>query len=273
MFRAPQIPPVESAASSMIFVRSALFNLLFYANTIILMIVGLPTMVFGRRAVLSLARIWGRSSLWLMRVICRTNAEFRGVENIPKGACLIAPKHQSFWETFALILHFDDFAYVLKRELTFIPVFGWYLLRAEQIAVDRGSVQIALRQLVVKAKSLFAEGRQLFIFPEGTRRAPGAPPAYKAGVAYVYEQTGVPCLPVALNAGLFWPRRRFLRFPGTIVVEFLPVIAPGMGRQAFLRELERCIETATDRLVAEATRKPADAPAIATPPASTHNRG
>jgi 1-acyl-sn-glycerol-3-phosphate acyltransferase len=256
----------------MIFVRSALFNLLFYANTIVLMIVGLPTMIFGRRAVLSLARTWGRSSLWLMRVICRTAAEFRGVENIPKGACLIAPKHQSFLETFALILYFDDFSYVLKRELTFIPVFGWYLLRAEQIAINRGSVQIALRQVVAKAKSLFADGRQLFIFPEGTRRAPGATPAYKAGVAYVYEKTGVPCLPVALNAGLYWPRRHFLRFPGTILVEFLPVIAPGMKRDAFLQELERRIETATDKLVAEAAQNRPEAPAIATSRPWPHNR-
>jgi 1-acyl-sn-glycerol-3-phosphate acyltransferase len=247
----------------MIFIRSALFNFLFYANTVVLMIVGFPTMIFGRRAVLSLARFWSRSSLWLLRVICGTSAEFRGVENIPKGACIIAPKHQSFWETFALVNYFDDFSYVLKRELTFIPVFGWYLLRGGQIAIDRTNAQTALRQLVAKANALFAEGRQLFIFPEGTRRAPGAPPAYKAGVAYVYDKTGVPCLPVALNAGLFWPRRRFLRFPGTIVVEFLPAIAPGMQRAAFLQELQRRIETATDRLIAEAARQ-SEAAAIAT---------
>jgi 1-acyl-sn-glycerol-3-phosphate acyltransferase len=245
----------------MLFLRSALFNFLFYVNTIVLMLAGLPTLLFGRRAVLSLARTWGGSSLWLLRVVCGTSAEFRGLENIPSGACLVAPKHQSFWETFALVLYFDDFSYVLKRELTFIPFFGWYLLRAGQIAIDRANAQTALRQLVVKAKALFAEGRQLFIFPEGTRRAPGAPPAYKAGVAYVYEKTGVPCLPVALNAGMFWPRRRFLRFPGTIVVEFLPAIAPGMKREPFLRELEARIETATDRLVAEAARQQPEAAA------------
>lgn len=249
----------------MIVVRSALFNLLFYGNMIVLMIAGLPTLLFGRRAVLSLARTWSRSSLWLLRIVCGTSAEIRGLENIPKGACLVAPKHQSFWETFALVLYFDDFSYVLKRELTFIPFFGWYLLRAEQIAVDRGNVRTALRQLTAKAKALFAEGRQLFIFPEGTRRAPGARSAYKPGVSYIYEKTGVPCLPVALNAGLFWPRRRFVRFPGTIVVEFLPVIAPGMQREAFLEELERRIENATDRLIAEATDKMGAAAATADP--------
>jgi 1-acyl-sn-glycerol-3-phosphate acyltransferase len=246
----------------MIFIRSALFNFLFYATMIVLMIVGLPALLFGRKAILALARTWSRFSLWLLKVVCGTSAEFRGLENIPKGACIIAPKHQSFWETFALILYFDDFAYVLKRELTFIPVFGWYLQRAGQIAINRATARTALRQLVVKAKVLFAEGRQLFLFPEGTRRAPGAPPAYKAGVAYLYEKTRVPCLPIALNSGLFWPRRSFLRFPGTIIVEFLPVIAPGMKRDAFLRKLQWRIESATDRLIAEAARKQPDAPAI-----------
>jgi 1-acyl-sn-glycerol-3-phosphate acyltransferase len=198
-----------------------------------------------------------------LKVICGLSAEFRGIENIPRGACIVAPKHQSFWETFALVPYMDDFSYVLKRELTFIPVFGWYLLRAEQIAIDRASVRTALRELARRAGTLFAEGRKLFIFPEGTRRAPGAPPAYKPGVAYVYEKTGVPCLPVALNAGLFWPRRRFVRFPGTIVVEFLPVIAPGMERDAFLHELEQRIESATGRLIAEAARNQTAESAIA----------
>jgi 1-acyl-sn-glycerol-3-phosphate acyltransferase len=257
----------------MIFVRSALFNFLFYANLIFLMIIGLPTLLFGRHAVFMLARLWSRSSLFLLQAICGLSAEFRGLENIPRGACIVAPKHQSFWETFALVPYMEDFSYVLKRELTYIPVFGWYLLRAEQIAIDRANVRTALRELAVRARTLFAEGRKLFIFPEGTRRAPGAPPAYKAGVAYVYDKTGVPCLPVALNAGLFWPRRRFLRFPGTIVVEFLPPIAPGMERDAFLRELEQRIESATARLIAEAARnQPASAVIASSEPSPPHPR-
>jgi 1-acyl-sn-glycerol-3-phosphate acyltransferase len=253
-----------------LFLRSALFNFLFYATMIVLMIIGLPALLVGRKAILALARTWSRFSLWLLKAVCGTSAEFRGLENIPQGACIIAPKHQSFWETFALILFFEDFAYVLKRELTLIPVFGWYLQRAGQIAINRATARTALKQLVVKAKTLFADGRQLFLFPEGTRRAPGAPPAYKSGVAYVYEKTGVPCLPVALNAGLFWPRRRFLRFPGTIVVEFLPVIGPGMQRDAFLQELERRIETATDRLVAETARTLPGTPAMDATGGSRH---
>jgi 1-acyl-sn-glycerol-3-phosphate acyltransferase len=123
----------------MIFVRSALFNFLFYANLIVVMILGLPTLLFGRHAVFAVARTWSRSSLWLLKVVCGVSAEFRGVENIPKGACLVAPKHQSFWETFALILYIDDFSYVLKRELMFIPLFGWYLRRGQNSPAFRAT--------------------------------------------------------------------------------------------------------------------------------------
>ena len=236
----------------MLTLRSLIFNVAFYAVLIILMIVGLPTLLFGRHAIFDLARLWARISLWLMRTICGTKAEFRGIANIPKGALLIAPKHQSMWETFALLLYFDDFSYVLKRELTWIPVFGWYLSRGEQIAIDRGSGRAALRQVSEAAKNLFANGRQLFIFPEGTRRPTGAPPEYKFGVAQIYADCDVPCLPVALNSGAFWPRRKFLRYPGTIVVEFLPVIPPGLDRMAFLNKLTTDIETTTRRLESEA---------------------
>lgn len=236
----------------MLVLRSLLFNTLFYINMVALMLLGMPTMILGRKAIFALARLWARSSLRLLAVICGTHAEFRGTDNIPKGALLIAPKHQSMWETFALLLYVEDFSYVLKRELTWIPFFGWYLRRGEQVAIDRSSGRAALRQVTDAAKKLFAQNRQLFIFPEGTRRPPGAPPEYKFGVAHVYAEAGVPCLPVALNSGMFWPRRKFLRYPGTIVVEFLPAIPPGMSRQDFLTRLADDIETATRRLETEA---------------------
>lgn len=238
----------------MIALRSLVFNVLFYANTLALIFLGLPTMLLGRRSIFALAKIWSRSSLWLLASICGTRTEFRGLENIPKGAVMIASKHQSMWETFALLIHFEDFSFVLKRELTWIPFFGWYVLRAEQVAIDRSTGRAALNQVTGKAKLLFEQGRQLFIFPEGTRRPPGAPAEYKFGVAHIYAETGVACLPVALNSGLFWPRRKFLRYPGTIVAEFLPVIAPGLDRQSFLKELANRIEPATKRLEAEAKR-------------------
>ena len=159
----------------MIALRSLLFNILFYANLIVLMILGLPSVFLGRHAVFFMARSWGASSLWLLRMICGLTIEFRGLEHIPRGGYIIAAKHQSFLETFALLRHAPDFAYVLKRELTYIPFFGWYLIGAEQIGIDRGSGRNALAQLSRRAGAVLRAGRQIFIFPEGTRRPPGRP--------------------------------------------------------------------------------------------------
>lgn len=239
----------------MLVLRSLLFNLLFYANLVGMMLVGLPTLLMERHAVYGLARYWRRSSLWLARVICGMKVEYRGEANIPAGALIIAPKHQSIWETFALVDHFDDFSFVLKRELIMIPFFGWYLKAAKQVAIDRSKGRSSLAQVSAAARRLMAENRQLFIFPEGTRRPVGAPPSYRFGVAQVYGKTGARCLPVALNSGLFWARRSFLRRPGTVVVEFLPVIEPGLDKQEFLKVLTERIETATERLVDEAIAK------------------
>lgn len=239
----------------MLYLRSMLFNVLFYAVLICLLVFGLPILAMNRFAVFWLARLWGRSSIFLLDKICDVKVEFRGLENIPQGAYIIAPKHQSIWETFALLLHAPDFSYVLKRELTWLPLFGQYLWRAEQIAIDRSKGKSSLNQVVTRAKELLANNRQLFIFPEGTRRPVAAPPAYKFGVAQVYTECKVPCLPVALNSGLFWPRRSFLRRPGTIVVEYLEPIQPGLDRQTFINLLQDRIETRTNALVDDAVAR------------------
>src|SRR5579863_9693416 len=239
----------------MLVLRSLIFNIVYYANLIILMIVGLPTILFGRHAVFALARLWAASSLWLLKTICGLRLEFRGLENIPQGGYIIAAKHQSVLETFSLVLHAPDFAYVLKQELIYVPFFGWYLLGAEQIAINRSAGRNALSVVSARAGKVLKSGRQVFIFPEGTRRPPGAPPNYKYGVAKLYEDTQSPCLPVALNTGLFWGRRGFLRRPGVAVIEYLPVIAPGLDRGAFSERLESTIETACARLNAEALAK------------------
>jgi 1-acyl-sn-glycerol-3-phosphate acyltransferase len=236
----------------MLATRSLLFNALFYLNLVVLMIVGLPTMLFGRKAVFALARLWGAISVWLLEAICGLKLEYRGLDNIPPGAVLIAAKHQSFLETFALLKYAPDFAIILKRQLTYVPLFGLYLIVSQQISIDRARGRQALQQIAAGAKGVFAAGRQVFIYPEGTRRAPGAPPKYKQGVSVLYTETGVPCLPVALNTGLFWGRRGFLRRPGVAVIEYLPVIAPGLDRDAFGERLAATIETACARLNAEA---------------------
>jgi 1-acyl-sn-glycerol-3-phosphate acyltransferase len=236
----------------MFLLRSAIFNVLFYLCLIVLMLAGLPALASGRDAVLRLARLWARISLWLLDKICGMRVEFRGIENIPSGACIVAAKHQSIWETFALLGFFDKFAFILKRELTYIPIFGWYLARAEQIAINRSARRTALAQATAGARTRLNEGGQLLIFPEGTRRPVGAPPLYRFGVAQIYAECGVPCLPVALNSGLFWPRRSFRRRPGTVLVEFLAPIAPGLAKEDFFAELQRRLEAATARLVTEA---------------------
>jgi 1-acyl-sn-glycerol-3-phosphate acyltransferase len=236
---------------NVVIARSILFNILFYLNLVVLLVVALITLALPRRAVLKMAELWGRVSVWLLRVVCGTKVEFRGLENLPDGALIVAAKHQSTWETFALLRLFDDFAFIVKRELMWIPIFGWCMWKGGMIPVDRGAGSQALTDMTARARREIQSGRQLIIFPEGTRRPAGAVPRYKFGVAHLYAEVGVPCVPVALNSGLFWPRRALQRLPGTIVVEFLPAIPPGLEKDTFMRRLQAEIETATERLIAE----------------------
>lgn len=242
----------------MILLRSLIFNIAFYVLLIVLMLIGLPVLFMPRRVTQSWTRLWARLSLVLLERVCNLKVEFRGLDQLPRGAILIAPKHQSMLETFALLVAIEDFTFILKRELMFIPLFGWYLWGTEQIAIDRAKRGGALTQVIKGARDIFAQNRRLVIFPEGTRRPAGAPPSYKAGVGHIQADTGVTCVPVALNSGLFWPRRSFRRRPGTVVIEFLSPIPPGLGKQNFMRLLEERIETATGRLIAEACAKDPD---------------
>jgi 1-acyl-sn-glycerol-3-phosphate acyltransferase len=234
-----------------VIVRSILFNILFYLNLVVLLFVALATLLMPRRYVLEMAKLWGRSSVWLLRVVCGTSVEFRGVDRMPSGPLIVAAKHQSTWETFALLRWFDDFTFIVKRELMWLPIFGWCMWKGGMVPVDRGRGSQALAAMAARANLEIRRGRQLIIFPEGTRRPPGAEPSYKFGIAHLYANIGVPCIPVALNSGLFWPRRAFLRYPGTIVVEFLDPIPPGLPVDEFFQRLRDAIETATARLVAE----------------------
>jgi 1-acyl-sn-glycerol-3-phosphate acyltransferase len=238
---------------SSVYIRSIAFNALFYANLTVHMIVALPTLLLPRRILHAFVRSYASTSLWLLRVVCGTKVEWRGVEKLPKTACIIACKHQSAWETFALYAVIDDPTYILKRELMWIPLFGWYMWKEGLIAIDRSAGMAALARMSARARQALASDRQIVIFPEGTRRLPGAEPSYKPGVLYLYGKAGVPCVPMALNSGLYWPRRSLLRLPGTIVVEILDPIAPGLDKNAFSNRLESAIEDATSRLIAEAS--------------------
>jgi len=235
----------------MLVLRSLAFNVLYYVNLIVWMLAVLPTLLMPRAAFREVARAWAHSSLWLLRVVAGTRVSWRGLGKIPPGGLIVASKHQSLWETFALLTIFDDPAFVLKRELMWIPVFGWYAWKAQSVPVNRKGRSAALADLAVKTEEALADGRQVILFPEGTRRMPGAEPAYKFGVVHLYDRLKSPVLPIALNSGLYWPRRRFLRRPGTIVVEVLDPITPGMPKEAFHAELMRAIEEASNRLIAE----------------------
>ena len=235
---------------AVIFLRSLVFNILFYLVFLFWVVVALPTFLMPRRATLRVATWWATTNILLMRLICNIKVEFRGAEKIPKGPLIVASKHQSMWETISLLRFFDAPFFAVKRELKFIPVFGLFLIKTNMIAIDRSAGGRALIKMARRAAEEVRRGRQFVIFPEGTRTAPGAPPQYKSGIGLIYSDCGVTCLPVALNSGLFWPRRTFMRYPGTLVVEFLDPLPPGLPRDEFLARLKGEIEEASDRLVA-----------------------
>jgi 1-acyl-sn-glycerol-3-phosphate acyltransferase len=242
----------------MLFLRSLAFNVALYVMTVVMILATWPVAFLASRETnIRLARTWARAIFFLMRTIAGIRIEVRGLDNIPEGGVVIASKHQSMFETFALFPYIDDLTVVMKRELMHIPFFGWYARRAGMIPVDRDRGPAALRSLSARVKAAIADGRRVLIFPEGTRRAPGAEPAYRTGIAHLYRALGVGVVPGALNSGVFWPRRKFLRRPGTIIVEFLPVIPPGAAPKAFLARLEQDIEGASARLLAEASRQDA----------------
>jgi 1-acyl-sn-glycerol-3-phosphate acyltransferase len=242
--------------------RSLLFNVLFYVTTTLYVVLGSPLLFGPRRWAMAALANHARFELWLLKTIVGTKLEVRGQEKLPEGPCLAASKHQSAWETFALIPLFRDPALLMKRELFWIPFHGWFSRKFKMIPVDRDKGPAALRRMLRETRMRVADGREIIIFPEGTRRPPAAPPDYKTGVVLLYEALGIPCVPVALNSGLFWPRRSLIRRPGTIVVEFLDPIPPGLPKAVFLERLIEAIETASGRLLAEAK---AEEPGIGQP--------
>jgi 1-acyl-sn-glycerol-3-phosphate acyltransferase len=240
---------------AVIIVRSLVFNALFYVNTALWLIAALPTFFMPYRAIIEVAKAWGRFNRALTRMVAGIDYEIRGAEKIPRGPVIVAAKHQSAWETFALLSLFDNPTFIIKRELQWIPIFGWFTIKGRMVPVQRGAGSQTLTNMIERARIELSRGRQLVIFPEGTRRAPGAEPRYKYGVAQLYAAEGVPCIPIALNSGLFWPRRSLRRNPGTILVEVLDPILPGLDKDVFLERLKNEIETATARVIAESQAK------------------
>jgi 1-acyl-sn-glycerol-3-phosphate acyltransferase len=244
-------------------IRSLVYLAVFYINTAAFLIFGSWLFLAPRSWAMEGLRLHGLASMWLLKVICALGCEVRGREKLPAGACLIAAKHQSAWDTFGLIPIFRDPAMVMKAELGAIPLYGWFSHKFAHIFIRRDKGPTALKQLIRDARQRAKAGREIVIFPEGTRRPPGAQPAYKPGFLALYEGLSLPCVPVALNSGLFWPRRSILRYPGTIVVEILDPIPPGLERAQARRLIEERIEAACERLIAEARAAPSPPPLAA----------
>jgi 1-acyl-sn-glycerol-3-phosphate acyltransferase len=233
--------------------RSLLFLIWFAAISILLHLALLPFLLGSRRWPLAAAKLWSRMTLFGLKAIAGLGYEVRGSEHVPRGAALVAAKHFSIWDTIALTFLLRDPAFVVKRELANIPFYGWYLRKAEMIPIDRDAGASAVRMLRAAARRAAGEGRQVVIFPEGTRRQPGDPPDYKPGVAALYGQLDLPCVPVAHNAGLYWTA--FLKKRGTIVLEFLPPIPPNLPRAQFMTELENRTEAAVTQLLEDGRRR------------------
>lgn len=239
----------------MLVLRSLVYQIAFLLWTALLGIAGLPLLLASRRTVMRFGAFWSRGVLVLLRIICGLDYQLRGREHLPDGPAIVAMKHQSAWDAIAMPVLFEDAASIIKRELTWIPFYGWYTMKAGSIAIDRGAGSRALKRMVADAARVKAQGRKITIFPEGTRGAVDETRPYLPGVAALYQYLDLALVPVAVNSGLFWKRRGFLRRPGTVLVEILPAISPGLERHAMMEKLRAEIEGATSRLVAEARAK------------------
>lgn len=237
-----------------IIIRSALFNLCFFTWCFVAACLLMPLFISSARNAQRSGPIWGGLTLWLTRVICGLRHEIRGQQYMTREPCIYAAKHQSAWDTIIFLTLFPCPAYVLKRELLFIPFWGWYLWRMRMIAIDRSAGASGLKDLIRQSRQAIADGRQIIIFPEGTRKTPGSPPHYHPGIIAMYNQLKVPVIPVALNSGSYWGKNAFTKYPGTIIMECLPPIPPGLGKEEFMRQLQESIETASQKLLEEAQR-------------------
>jgi len=236
----------------MIMARSLLFAVLLYAWTVGLSILYLPLLFVPRKLLAIFVAIWLRGIAKITSTSLGIRYQIRGVENRPSGPAIYASKHQSAWETLFFRLIVPDCAFVLKRDLMWIPLWGWYVWRMGMIGIDRAAGVQSIKKMIACTHEMLATGRSIVVFPQGTRVTPGTKSPYLSGIAAIYRELNVSVVPIALNSGLFWPRRRFTKFPGTIIVEFLQPIPPGLKRAEFMEKLEFQIEDASNRLEIEA---------------------
>jgi 1-acyl-sn-glycerol-3-phosphate acyltransferase len=232
-------------------IGSALFTTGFYSWSIFLGLALIPTLVLPRAVLRAGVRLWVRGIAVMLRALAGVRVEIRGRENVPQGAAIVASKHQSEWEAnvFNEILH--DPVYVIKKELGWIPLYGLYARKMKMIFIDRAGRAKTIKQIIAQGRERAARGRPLVIFPEGTRVAAGERIPYQTGVAGLYAQLDLPVVPVVHNSGLHWPKKTYRKYPGAIVIEFLPAIPPGLPKREFMARLETTMESAWERLYAE----------------------
>ena len=235
-------------------VRSLLFTVWLYLSMAVFAVGLSPALLMPHRAAMGVIKGWARFVLFGLRWIAGVKVEFRGLEHRPAGPALIASKHQGMLDIIVPFALFDDPCMVMKKELMPLPFFGWFAWKTRMIPVDRQAHAKALKDMVRNARDRLAAGRQIVIFPEGTRTAPGAEPDYKPGVAALYRDLDVPCWPVATNSGVHWPAHGFRRYPGTVVFEFLEPIPAGLKRAEFMAQIEARIEARSTGLLAEEAR-------------------
>jgi 1-acyl-sn-glycerol-3-phosphate acyltransferase len=229
--------------------RSLAFNIALFGLTAFMCFVMIWALLLPRKKMLWVVHLWLRQVAWIEQHISGITYRVTGRENIPSGACIIAAKHQSAWETFKLHLIFGDPAIVLKRELLSIPIWGWYLQRAGMIPIDRKGRAKALVRMMEAAHRAADAGRKIVIFPQGTRVKVGVDAPYKSGIAALYQELKLPIVPMALNSGLLWPKNNFIKKPGHITVAFLPPIPAGLARGEMMERLKSELENATEKLV------------------------
>ena len=233
----------------MTMLRSLGFTLWLYLSMPLFAIGLSPALLLPHRYAMGVIKLWARFVLFGLRWIAGVRVEFRGLEHRPAGPALIAGKHQGMLDVIVPFALLADPCIVMKKELMPLPSFGWFAWKTKMIAVDRSAHAKALKDMVKQARARRDEGRQIVIFPEGTRKPPGAEPDYKPGIAALYRDLDCPCWPLATNSGVHWPAHGFKRHPGVAVFEFLPPIAPGLKRAEFMAELENRLETASTALL------------------------
>lgn len=231
-------------------VSSLLFVAYLYTALAVISILCAPLLLLPHRFSILPARLWAVSVRFGLKLICNISIEFRGLEHAPKGAALIAGKHQSMIDTIAPFLVFPHSCFVYKRELAYLPFLGWYALRAKMVSVKRSDGAKALKIMSKTCRERLEEGRQIIIFPEGTRsRLDDLDPDYKSGIAALYRDLATPVYLMATNSGKFWPAHGINRYAGKIVFEFLPPIEPDLSRAAFMVALKSRLEEASRRLL------------------------